>query len=837
METLLELLPRIRSLGAREAIRFSDGIRTEIWSYQELDLAITRFVGHLKATGFGPGDRLLLWSENRPEWIAVFWACLIQGVVVVPVDASSTPKRVSQIQGEAGTELLVRGQATAVPPPAANVFRIQDLTDLPLPSDRSGPPIKAADIVQILYTSGTTAEPKGVVHRHRNICSNLTPIGREIHRYRHWARPFQPVRLLDMVPLSHMFGQSMGIFIPLLLEGSVVFMTGLHPATIRRTIRSQGISVLVTVPHVLETLRSDVERRHPETGSPRLQPRGVMARWWHYRSVHREFGWKFWAFVVGGASLNASVEEYWARIGLLVIQGYGLTETSPVVTANHPLRARRGTIGRSLGNQEITIADDGEIWVRGPSVVEEYVHSGSSVRPTTDADGWFHTGDIGEMDSEGNVIYRGRKKDIIVTADGLNVYPDDVEDVLNNVAGVRDSAVIAVQGSHGEVPHAVLILDTPRIDPAPLIEAGNRLLEPGQRIRSWSVWPDEDFPRTLATLKVQRRLVLERVVADPAGSGQSSDRDPSSLIALVSGLRGARGADVTPNTHMTEDLGLSSLERIDLLAGVEARYGIELDETEFSEASTIAELEAQVAAARRHLTPNGVPLPRRHSNGELSPPRWSRSIFVRAFRSCVQTTLILPLLRTFVRISVEGLENLETIRAPVLFASNHASHLDTPVILKGLPRPWRGRLAPAMREEYFRQEAPALIGRLGYILASLTFNTYPLPQQLGRVGESLRYTGELVSSGYCPLIFPEGKRTTDGALGPLRTGVGLMAVRLRISVVPLLVEGTFELLPLGAGWPKRGRVRLKIGAPIRPEEDESYASVSRRLEAVLRSMA
>ncbi len=836
METLLDLLPTIRSLGSREAIRYSDGIRTEKWSYQDLDDAIARFAGHLRDQGFRRGDRLLLWSENRPEWIAIFWACLSQGVIVVPVDAGSTPGRVSQIQSQAGTRLMVRGQATAAGPGAENVFRIHTLADLPVPSDRDGPPIAGEDIVQFLYTSGTTAEPRGVVHRHRNICSNLTPMAQEISRYRHWARPFQPIRFLDMVPLSHMFGQSMGIFIPVLLEGSVVFMSGLHPGAIRRTIRSHRISVLVTVPHVMETLRSDVERRHPETRTTPLKARHIPGRWWHYRKIHREFGWKFWAFVVGGAPLNVSVEEFWARIGLLLIQGYGLTETSPVVTVNHPLHARRGTIGRSLGNQEIAIADDGEIRVRGPSVVEEYVHTDSVGTRVTDADGWFHTGDIGEIDTDGNLIFRGRKKDVIVNASGLNIYPDDVEAVLNDITGVRDSTVIPVTSAHGEVPHAVLILDEPPPDPATVIEACNRLLEPGQRIRSWSVWPDDDFPRTTAALKVQRRQVLERVLAEGADSSRNRDRHPSPLIEIVGGLIGSRGKDLRPGTHLTEDLGLSSLERIDLLAGLESRFGIELDETDFARAVTVAEVEAQVDAARHPVPSATMSDPGPHGEPEWSPPRWSRHRWVRALRGGLHGALVRPLLGSFVQTVVEGREHIEHIRGPVLFASNHASHLDTPVILTGLPPRWRRRIAPAVREEYFRGTGSARFGRFQFFLAALAFNAYPLPQQLGRVRESLRYTGELVGEGDCPLIFPEGKRTIDGSLGSLQMGIGVMATRLQIPVVPLRITGTFDLLPLGAHWPRRGQVRLNIGIPLRADEDEPCAGFCLRLERALEAL-
>ena len=187
METLLELLPRIRSFGSREAIRFSNGIRTWNWSYQDLGDGITRFAAYLDQQGFAPGDRLLLWSENRPEWIAVFWACLSRGVVVVPLDAHSTPRRVAGIRAEAGTRLLVRGSSPSDFRPEDPVFRIEDLGELPLPVDHGEGAVDADGIVEILYTSGTTADPKGVIHRHRNICSNLTPIDREIDRYRHWA--------------------------------------------------------------------------------------------------------------------------------------------------------------------------------------------------------------------------------------------------------------------------------------------------------------------------------------------------------------------------------------------------------------------------------------------------------------------------------------------------------------------------------------------------------------------------------------------------------------------------------------------------------------------------
>lgn len=405
METLLELLPRIERLGSREALRFWNGYRTWRWSYTDLDAGIRRFVSYLDRLGVGPGDRVVLSSGSRPEWVAVFWACLARGVQVVPLDHHSSVEFVDRIVNQTSARLLVRSGGAGLSNSHVERFSIEALSGLPSGDRFSPTPVSGNDVVEIIYTSGTTAEPKGVIHLHRNICANLDPIRQEIDRYKKWAGPFQPIRILDLLPLSHMFGQSMGIFIPLLLEGSAAFMTGLHPAAVRQAIRRERISVLVCVPRILDSLRTDIERHHPRSKAAPQRPGGPLSRWWRHRDIHRAFGLKFWAFVVGGAMLDPETEAFWARIGLLVIQGYGLTETSPVVSVNHPFRACRGTLGEVIGGQEIRIADDGEILVRGTSVVGEYLESGTRRARTVDEDGWFHTGDIGAQDTEGRLVY------------------------------------------------------------------------------------------------------------------------------------------------------------------------------------------------------------------------------------------------------------------------------------------------------------------------------------------------------------------------------------------------------------------------------------------------
>jgi long-chain acyl-CoA synthetase len=326
-----------------------------------------------------------------------------------------------------------------------SIGRISDMPWRPLTPD---PDISRDDVVEIVYTSGTTGAPKGIRHRHRNICANLAPFQKEIDRYKVWATPFQPIRILNLLPLSHMFGQSMGMFSPLLLQGSVMFMDDLRPGAIIRAVHDNRVSIAVAVPRLLENIGNEVKRRvaipaPPQTGGLA----GVALKWWRYRHIHRLFGWKFWAFVVGGARVDPELEEFWARLGFLVIQGYGLTETSPVVAVNHPFHARRGSLGKIVKGQDVRIADDGEILVRGESVVGEPGE-------------WLHTGDLGEIAADGRLYYRGRKKDIIVTPEGLNVHPEDVETVLKRFPEVRDCAVVAVN----EQVHAAIILSDPSAD-------------------------------------------------------------------------------------------------------------------------------------------------------------------------------------------------------------------------------------------------------------------------------------------------------------------------------------------------------------------------------------
>ena len=367
-----------------------------------------------------------------------------------------------------------------------------------------------------------------MVITHRNILANIVPIEHEMQKYRGYARPFMPLRFLNLLPLSHMFGQAMATFVPPMLSGEVMFMRSLRPRDIVQQIKSRRISVLVSVPKILDVLREHVAREFPHAAVPDPGPMHWSKRWWKYRQVHRAFGWKFWAAVVGAAPLDPGLEEYWGRLGFLVVQGYGLTETAPIVTLNHPLKTRRGSVGKPIAGVEVKIAEDGEILVRGDNVTKGY-YGAPEATAEAFADGWLHTGDIGGTDEQGRIYIKGRKKEMIVTPEGLNVFPEDVERALTAIAGVRDAAVVGRTWGGEERVHAVVVPDpgvNPGVDLDAIVQRANQALGDHQKIRSASVWPGAELPRTDGTRKLKRREVKRWVDGDTTSTAAGVRRLP-----------------------------------------------------------------------------------------------------------------------------------------------------------------------------------------------------------------------------------------------------------------------------------------------------------------------
>jgi long-chain acyl-CoA synthetase len=580
-----------------------DGYRVRETSYREVAEAARRFAARLAAEGIAPGDKVVIWSENRTEWVVAFWGCLLGQVVIVPVDYRASADLLLRIAGIVRAKAILIGAEVEGPQGAtAPIWRLAEVA-APLARGTAEPrnpgtpePVASSSLVQIIFTSGATADPKGVTITHKNVLANIVPIEKEIAKYRRYERPFHPVRFLNLLPLSHMFGQSMATFIPPMLSGTVVFSHGYSPTEILRQIKSRRVSVLVCVPKVLDVLREHVERVLPETSGPdTLAGRHFLWRWWHYRRAHRLFGWKFWCVICGAAPLDPGLEAFWRKLGFLIVQGYGLTETAPIVTLNHPFRASRGSVGTPIGGVEVKIAEDGEILVRGENVSSGYYNPGSGDGAATAVmkDGWFHTGDIGEQDANGRLVIKGRKKEMIATPQGMKVFPEDVERALLAQPGVKDAGVIGLRVESEERVHAVLVVE-PGADVQAIVRAANATLEDHQRVWSTSIWPGTALPRTEGTEKLKRH----QLQAWASGGQKDAPVSAGSAATTVEGVVGrfAAGRDMSAATTLDE-LGLSSLDRVELMMALEEAFRITLDESVMAEAKTIGDIKGIVTSA------------------------------------------------------------------------------------------------------------------------------------------------------------------------------------------------------------------------------------------------
>jgi long-chain acyl-CoA synthetase len=789
-----------------------------------------------------------------------------------PAKAYGTDKSVPLSKTEPAIPMMeLRGIAQRLP--AEPLFAVSDAVHRETP-------------FQIVFTSGTTAEPRGVVHTHRNVLVSLQSIENEIDRYIKYERVFHPLRFLHSIPLSHVFGQFMGLWCPALLAAEVHFAEQLEPARVTELIRRERISVLVAVPRVLHMLRAHLVGRFPELETPPTAQtravngapvrddggsgvKGVLRKWWRYRRVHSALGWKFWAVISGGATLPAELEAFWSRLGFALIQGYGMTETAALVTLNHPFHIAPGTIGRALPGREVKISEEGEILVRG-EMLSGATWAGGRMRAREGE--WLATGDLAEKNAAGELRFLGRKGDVIVTGAGMNIHPADLEAALVAQAGVRGAVVVACEMAGGAEPVAVVLFSGGEEELRRAVAAANRGLAEVQQIRRVLRWPEIEFPYT-STGKLVRREVARWACEKLAGRRQSAagsaaaDRDELlELIAEVTGEAIAvdeiRDSAAVSQMRLGEDLHLDSLGRVQLQSALEQRFGVELEDDAVSKVEDVGELRALVEGTvlrsafsvdralptdnrqrttdnKERTTVNDHPVTREHSY-----PRWPWSWAVQAGRVAFIELVMRPVvwLLGAPRVVCEAAELPD---APVLVIANHVTAYDGALVLYALPAKLRRRVAAAMSGEMLmdmrraRNQPNAVanfFGPVTYWLLTALFNVFPLPRERG-FRRSFAHAGEAMDRGYSVLIFPEGTRSRDGRLHAFRPGIGLLATESRVPIVPVAVVGLGELRASGGRWFRSGKIEVRIGRAIPAADEESDpAEFTARLEEAVRGL-
>ena len=809
------------------------GYRTERWSYRKVAETAFQFARELEARGIGQGERVLIWGPSCAEWVAAFFGCALRGVVVVPMDRTASSDFALRVAQQVSARLVLCSSEHGALFPGSIV--IEKLSELISGKSQGAYPgvTSPEDILQIVFTSGTTAEPKGVVITHANVLGNIAPLETEIRKYLKYERFVHPIRFLNLLPLSHVFGQFLGIYLPQLLGGTVVFQDTLKPGEVLDTIRRERISVLVAVPRMLQSLKEKLERDEESRGTL-LQFRArfesatgkhFLRRWWMFRCFHRQFGWKFWAFISGGAALDAATEEFWRRLGYAVIQGYGLTETTSLISLNHPFRTGKGSIGKVLNGREVKLADDGEILVRGSGVTSGY-WSATDLKQAADDQGWYRTGDVGELDAEGNLYFKGRKKDVIVTPAGMNIYPEDLEAALRRQPEVQDCVAIGLPRDGNAEACAVLIVRG-NADARAIVSRANDSLAEHQRMQHWFVWPDKDFPRT-STQKPRTNEIRQLVLSHSSGAPPlAPSGGPPNAVFLGWGISQlvSRFTGAPADANLESDLNLSSLDRVELLGALEERYQIDLSETRFAAVRTVGDLQ--------NMLQGKMP-----ARVEYHYPAWVLRWPVTWIRLLIHYILLRPSVLLLGWPRVIGRENLIEVRGPLLVICNHLGDVDVGFVHTALPAHIRHKLATATGGEALeilrtpppdRNPIAKIYDCMKWILGVSLLNLFPLPREAG-FRQSFAYAGECIDRGYSVLVFPEGRHTTTGEMNPFRSGIGLLAKNLRVPIAPMRIDGLFELKQAGKkfAWPYQ--ITVRIGKPVQFPPDSDPEWIARELQ-------
>jgi long-chain acyl-CoA synthetase len=830
------------------ALEVKQGERHIQYSYEEVARLASLVGERLLAHGLSAGDRVGLLAENRPEWGIAYLGAVTQGIVVVPLDPQLPEAELEDLLRRTGARALLCAETLVRELSDDALRRLADpalgvaLLDVlrfgcpfpgldPPPRPRGiGRPPGPDDLASILFTSGTTVAPKGVMLTHANFLANVRAVTE-------FLGATAEDRVLSVLPLHHAFEFTCGFLGALWVGARVIYLPSVNSAQILAAMRERGITMLLGVPRLYQLLAQGIEDRLAAAGpGARRAVRalaglgavsGMRARralHWH---VHRAFGGRLRLLVSGGASLDPEVFDRFRALGFTLCEGYGLTEAAPVVTVNPPARPQRGSVGIPLPTVELRIETPdpdgvGEIVVRGPNVMRGYFGQ-PDLTAAALRDGWLHTGDLGRRGADGYLYITGRLKDVIVTAAGLTLSPEDVEGLYKDLPGVRESCVVGMPGPGGageEVHLAVVAEGGAGVDRAGILRAidvRSQAAPSHRRVQRVHFLPGE-LPKT-ATLKVKRgdlRRLLQAAAGGGAtapgdGGGGSAGASPAeqAMLALLARLVGMPPSRLPPQAHLERDLGFDSLMRVELLAYLDSQRGRPLSEAWAARLQTVEDLlalarrEGAKPSARAGATgPTWRQLLERPGGG----PRAAEPV-PRPGMFGVAVGAARVLLGRYCGMACEGLEHLPP-KGPFLLAANHASHLDTLAVLAALGE---------------RAEEIALVGARDYFF-DRAWKRAILPRALpiipfdreGDFLEGLRLCREAIGMGRSLLIFPEGTRTRTGALQPFKAGVGVLAVELGLPIVPTAIEGTFAALPVGRALPRRRPVRVTFGPPILP---------------------
>jgi len=846
------------------AMQVKEGKNWEKITYTELKNRIDGFASFIKEQGFKRGDKAALLFENSPEWGIIFFACIMNGVIIIPLATHSTPGEIKKIIDNSGTkaiflskelEQLAEGLKTSPSVEKVIIIDRKEATEVkdirkPLPQTMSD----AEDIAVILYTSGTTSSPKGVMLTHKNLYSNFDSISR-------YNIITSKDTVLSVLPLYHAYSLMITLIVPILSGARIAYPGSDWPDTLANYIKDASVTVFVGVPQIFRALHRRIKSKMESLG---LLPRLFVGlcinfSWMVYRAcgynlaklllskMHGLFGRQLCFFVSGGAKLKEDVERDLLRWGFTLLQGYGLTETSPVTSLNPPNKTKIGSVGKAIPDVLIKIVDKdkdgvGEVAIQGPNVMKGYYRKRDETKDCL-KDGWFSSGDLGYLDNEGYLYLTGRSKELIVLSSGKNIYPEEVETEYSKSPYIKEICILGIakeaKADTQDYLYAVVFPDFDLMKERGEISIygviKSRLEDISKELASHKhimgfMIIDEPLPRTVLG-KVKRYEVEKRYHVDILKRRDSQQKEPISeeddILSLEVGKRVVSYLKNTfnikeaikSNSSIEIDLGIDSLGRAELLSAMERSFGIKLPESIV--AASIFTVRDLITTIEKSLgAKTGISLPppameqlpiseiiKRPLSAEFIKKIELNPGLFDKFLTFSLKAFIYLFFKIFYRLEVKGAENIPR-EGSCIICLNHVSFYDGFIACASIPFYCSMRLFFIGFRRYFIVPVIRSLVKRGRILAI----------DASQIVETMQAAYFILQHEKALCIFPEGERSFDGTTGHFKKGVGIIAKETEVRLVPAMIEGAFEVWPRARRFPKLGKIKVKFGSSVNPKQ-------------------
>jgi long-chain acyl-CoA synthetase len=866
----------IHKIFAQISSRFSDRICLQIkkgstwerWTYGETQDLSLRIGAFLIKEGFKKGDFAALCIENRPEWAIIYLGIMAAGLTCVPLDPQLTEQEIENLINDCAAKIIFVSNAVFQ---AKNINKIKSglnkivILDLDIEKERLlglaqvkstlheglvWPEVIPEDIASLIYTSGTTGSPKGVMLTHKNFCSNFQSIDK--------LKLFSDKdTFISILPLHHSYPFMITLITPLFCCVRVTYTSSLRSDELLNLMREAGVTVLVGVPQLFSLFYTNIlEKMKKIPLIFRMPILGLIEILWQIRrfsginlsklalpKIHRTFGKALRFFACGGAKLNEEAARFLVKIGFTILEGYGLTETSPVVTFNPLKRQKIGSVGRVIPDVELKIDNPdssgmGEVVIKGPNVMKGYYNRAEESLSVL-KDGWFYSGDLGHIDKDGYLYITGRKKEIIVLSSGKNIYPEEIESHYIKSPHIKEICVLGVGGAEEERLTAVVVPDTDyfrklgEVDLNSIIrwelENLSEKLAPYKRIKGYII-AKQDLPRTRLG-KIKRYEVKNKYLDElkgiklkgAIGEIPATDEDLG-LLSLGVGRKIIETLNkyvklerqITPSDHIELDLGIDSLGRIELIIALEQTLNIRIPDELMTKVFTVKELILEI---ERLVPGEGVqrePIPQLASEtlwNEILNERPAKDIIKKVNLTPNRMTILGMLLFTEILrlvfrliwgLKVFGTENIPRMGKCILCV-NHSSYLDAFIVEASVPASLRKGLFFVGFRAYFEQ--PFIKNIIKYI------RVIPIDPGMHFV-EAMQASSYVLKNDKIVCIFPEAQRTIDGNVKEFKKGVGILAKELNIPLVPVLITGSYESWPRTKSLPRPHPIKITFGRPF-----------------------